>query len=67
MGAFRVTGNLLMSFAMYWGLVALLYGGNDVGKAIRKSYDAPTQAAYGVSSPLYVDTAGAGTIDLSAV
>ena len=34
MGAFRITGNLLMSFAMYWGVVALLYGGTDVSKSM---------------------------------
>ena len=34
MGAFRITGNLLMSFALYWGVIALLYGGTDVSKGI---------------------------------
>ena len=34
MGAFRITGNLLMSFGLYWGVVALLYGGTDVSKSM---------------------------------
>lgn len=48
MGAFRITGNLLMSFALYWGVVALLYGGTDVAKS---STSTP------VASVGYVDTA----------
>ena len=43
MGAFRITGNLLMSFGLYWGVVALLYGGTDVSKSMvsGSSYAAP--------------------------
>ena len=35
MPVLAVTANLLMSFALYFGIVAALYGGTDVAASIR--------------------------------
>ena len=37
MGKFRVTGNFLISFGLYYGIVMLLYGGKNVAGSSKPS------------------------------